>query len=159
MLRSSWLAVAVAGWLIAGGVAAEPVKAQYVVVEKEARRLTLYRSGEVLRSYPIDLGGNPIGHKLYEGDQRTPEGTYSIDFKNPDSAYHLSLRISYPNDADVARAQHRGLDPGGMIMIHGFGERRRRMPDWTDGCIAVSNRAIEEIWSMVDEATPVVIRP
>ena len=156
----SWrLAALLVAWLAAGGVMAEPIKAQYVVVEKEARRLTLYRGGEALRSYPIDLGGNPIGHKLYEGDQRTPEGTYSIDFKNPDSAYHLSLRISYPNDADVARAQRRGLDPGGMIMIHGVGERLRRMPDWTDGCIAVSNRAIEEIWRMVDEATPVVIRP
>ena len=142
-------------------VAANAQTAQYLVVEKEARRLTLFRDGEVLRSYRVDLGGNPIGHKQHEGDQRTPEGTYSIDFKNPDSAYHLSLKISYPNDEDVARAKRLGRDPGGMIMIHGVGEEAiwRRRQDWTDGCIAVSNSEIEEIWQMVEENTPIVIRP
>ena len=140
-------------------VGTEPT-AQYMVVGKEARKLTLFRDGEVLKSYQVALGGNPIGHKQHEGDQRTPEGTYSIDFKNPDSAYHLSLKISYPNAADVARAQSRGMDPGGMIMIHGVGEQAIwRRNDWTDGCIAVSNEEIEEIWQLVEEDTPVVIRP
>ncbi len=148
-------------------IAALPVdasggKVQYLVVEKQARLLTLFRNGQALKTYPIALGGNPVGHKQHEGDQRTPEGTYSIDFKNPDSAFHLSLKISYPNAEDSERARRRGLDPGGMIMIHGVGDRSprwRRSKDWTDGCIAVSDAAIEEIWELVDENTPVVIRP
>ena len=146
--------------LVASALATEQT-AQYLVVEKQARKLTLFRDGEVLKSYRVDLGGNPVGHKQFEGDQRTPEGTYSIDFKNPDSAYHLSLKISYPNAEDVARAQQLGRDPGGMIMIHGVGEEAiwRRRNDWTDGCIAVSNSEIEEIWQLVEENTPVVIRP
>jgi murein L,D-transpeptidase YafK len=136
--------------------------AQYLVVEKQARRLTLFRDGEALKTYRVALGGNPVGHKQHEGDQRTPEGTYSIDFKNPDSAYHLSLKISYPNGGDVARARNQGMDPGGMIMIHGVGEPaiwRNGQNDWTDGCIAVSNEEIEEIWELVEQETPIVIRP
>ena len=142
--------------------AAAEQTAQYLVVEKQARRLTLFRDGEVLKTYRVALGGNPIGHKQHEGDQRTPEGTYSIDFKNPDSAYHLSLKISYPNGKDLARARTQGMDPGGMIMIHGVGEPalwRNGGNDWTDGCIAVSNEQIEEIWQLVEVETPIIIRP
>jgi len=138
-------------------------KASYVVVEKEARRLTLFRAaGEPLKTYHIALGRNPVGPKQFEGDQRTPEGTYSIDFKNPDSAFHRSLKISYPNDEDRARAMRLGRDPGGLIMIHGVGDPqpwRDPRRDWTDGCMAVTNEEIEEIWELVDEQTPVVIRP
>lgn len=138
-------------------------RAMYLVVEKEARRLTLYRTaGEPIKSYRVALGGNPTGHKQYEGDERTPEGTYSIDFKNPNSAYHLSLKISYPNEEDSARAASRGRSPGGLIMIHGIGDHaswRHPEIDWTDGCIAVTNEEIEEIWGLVNLSTPIVIRP
>lgn len=146
--------------LMAADAFATDQTAQYLVVEKQARRLTLFRDGEALKTYRVALGGNPVGHKQHEGDRRTPEGTYSIDFKNPDSAYHLSLKISYPNAQDISRARRLGKDPGGMIMIHGIGEDAVwRRSDWTDGCIAVSNSEIEEIWELVELQTPVVIKP
>ena len=149
---------------LATPAAAESVKANRILVDKSERTLVLFSNGKPLRSYPVSLGGNPKGHKRYEGDRRTPEGIYLIDFKNPNSAYHLSLQISYPNERDVRLARNRGWDPGGQIMIHGLptglmNVSNKYEADWTDGCIAVSNAAIEEIWRLVDEGTLIEITP
>lgn len=134
-----------------------------MLVEKGARVLTLYRDGRAIRSYRgIQFGGAPAGHKQFEGDQRTPEGRYVIDTRNPQSAYHLSLRISYPNAADTAYARARGRSPGGDIFIHGQPNwlPAGRLPgDWTDGCIALSNAEIAELWQAIPDGTPVEIRP
>ncbi|HZD24766.1 MAG TPA: L,D-transpeptidase family protein [Alphaproteobacteria bacterium] len=142
-----------------------PLKADVVVVEKRKRRLTLYRNGRVLHSYRIALGWQPQGRKLREGDGRTPEGTYALDWRNPDSAFHRSIHVSYPNAQDIARARRAGVAPGGQIMIHGLSPRRAPLGpahakrDWTEGCIAVTNREIDEIWRLVDDGTPITIRP
>jgi murein L,D-transpeptidase YafK len=119
----------------------------------------------MIRSYRIALGRNPIGPKLCRGDGKTPEGTYTISGRNAASAYHKSLRISYPNAADQQRAKQRGLDPGGDIMIHGLPNGQgfigpaHRLIDWTDGCIAVTDAEIEEIWRLVPNGTPVQVNP
>lgn len=145
--------------LLTGSVSAEPSKATRIHVDKSERTLKLIHEGEPFRTYPVALGDNPRGHKLFEGDERTPEGLYLIDGRNPNSDYYLSLSISYPNSRDVARARSRGLDPGGQIMIHGTPDPARRRSDWTDGCIAVSNAAMDEIWRLVDEGTLIEITP
>ena len=141
------------------------VAADEVVIEKAARRLVLYRKGTPIKSYEIALGRQPVGPKRTEGDRRTPEGRYTIDDRKSDSAFHLALHISYPNAADIARAQAEGLAPGGDIMIHGIrnglgwiGRLHRRF-DWTAGCVAVTNSEIEEIWRAVPDHTPVEIVP
>jgi murein L,D-transpeptidase YafK len=146
-------------------LAAPEKLATLVVVEKQARRLTLLHDGDVLKTYNVALGSDPVGPKQQEGDGRTPEGRYKIDFKHPRSRFHLALRVSYPSDADRARAQQRGVAAGSDIMIHGqpnglgpFG-RFVLGRDWTDGCVAVANAQIEEIWAMVDLGTPIEIRP
>lgn len=133
-------------------------------VEKAARRLLLLGpDGEVLRIYGgVQLGDAPMGHKQFEGDERTPEGRYVIDHGNPASAYHLSLHISYPNARDRAFAESQGRSPGGQIFIHGQPNYLRfgRIPgDWTDGCIAMSNAEIEELWELVGDGTPIDILP
>jgi murein L,D-transpeptidase YafK len=140
-------------------------RATSILIEKQARRLTLFKNDAALKTYAVSLGGDPIGQKQQEGDKRTPEGRYAIDFKHPKSRFHLALRISYPNDEDRTRARRRKTAPGGDIMIHGLpngigwlgGLALQR--DWTDGCVAVTNAQIEEIWSMVDVGTAVEIRP
>jgi murein L,D-transpeptidase YafK len=140
-------------------------RATEVLVEKAARRLTLLHDGRVLGTYTVALGGAPAGPKQQEGDGRTPEGTYAIDFKNARSHFHLALRISYPNAADRASARRRGVAPGGDIMIHGLPNGLgwladlHRQRDWTDGCVAVTDREIEEIWRVVDVGTAVEIKP
>ncbi|MCB2088981.1 MAG: L,D-transpeptidase family protein [Sphingomonadaceae bacterium] len=135
----------------------------FIAVDKSDRTLTVYRSGRAIRTFSgIALGDSPEGHKRFEGDERTPEGRYVIDTRNPDSAYHLSLRISYPNARDRAFAEGQGLSPGGDIFIHGQpnGLPAGRIPgDWTDGCIAVSNDEIEELWAAVPDGTPIEITP
>lgn len=129
-------------------------------VYKAERRLELWHQDTILRQYEIGLGQAPLGHKEYEGDSRTPEGAYTIDRRNPQSAYHLSLGISYPNAEDTERALARGLRPGGDIFIHGRGrDHPFARGDWTAGCIAVNDREIEEIYSMVREETPILILP
>lgn len=130
-----------------------------VVLRKSARRLYLLNGSEPLESYGFQLGFAPIGHKRVEGDGRTPEGRYFIDRKNPNSAYHLSVGISYPNEDDRARAHAMGHSPGGDIFIHGTPRSFRGKDDWTWGCIAVSNREIEEIYSMVRIGTPIWLYP
>lgn len=136
-----------------------------IIVSKSDRMLYLMNDGSVIRSYPVSLGKNPEGHKLHQGDQRTPEGRYYLDWRNADSRYHLALHISYPNAKDIESAMKKGLHPGSGIMIHGLpskyadGEIVLMDLDWTDGCIAVSNEAIEEIWSMVHNHTVIDIIP
>jgi murein L,D-transpeptidase YafK len=131
-----------------------------VVIHKEKREMLLLRGESVVRSYRVSLGREPAGHKRREGDGRTPEGRYTIDRRNPKSAYHLSLHISYPNEADRERARAAGVDPGGDIMIHGQpNSGARREGDWTQGCIAVTDPEMDEIWSLVPDGAAVEILP
>jgi murein L,D-transpeptidase YafK len=138
-------------------------QADFVLVDKSQRVLILFAGARAIKSYGgLQFGGAPQGHKRFEGDQRTPEGRYTIDTRNPNSAYHLSLRISYPNDIDRAYAAARGRSPGGDIFLHGQPNALPigRLPgDWTDGCIALANIEIEEIWRLVPDGTPIEIRP
>jgi murein L,D-transpeptidase YafK len=138
-------------------------QASRVVVEKSARQMVLLdHEGKVMRSYAVALGFDPVGPKLQEGDGKTPEGEYFIAGRNPKSRYYRSLAISYPGPQDKMRAGLMGVKPGNHIMIHGFGDRKasyRRFGDWTEGCVAVSNSEITEIWNMVGNGTPVTIRP
>jgi murein L,D-transpeptidase YafK len=135
------------------------LRADRIVLNKGRREMMLLRGQSVLRAYRVALGRTPSGHKQREGDGRTPEGRYVIDRRNPKSRYHLSLRISYPNAADVERARAAGVEPGGDIMIHGLKDGERRDGDWTQGCIAVTNEEMDEIWSLVGEGTEIVIEP
>ena len=137
--------------------------ADYLLVDKSDRLLVAYRDGRAIRAYRnIQFGDAPQGHKQFEGDERTPEGIYTIDWRNPQSRYHLSLRISYPNSADRAHAARFGRSPGGDIFIHGQPNAlpAGRIPgDWTDGCVALSNAEMEELWQIVPDGTPIEIRP
>jgi len=131
-----------------------------VLIFKEQRKLYLMHGDTVLKQYPIELGFAPTGHKVFEGDGRTPEGQYFIDRRNPNSAFYLSIGISYPNAADRAAARDLGKSPGGDIFIHGGrrpGDSKR--PDWTAGCISVSNKQMRDIYSMVRNGTPISIYP
>ncbi len=132
-----------------------------VIIDKSARQLYLLHHQQVLESYEIGLGFSPDGHKQYEGDGRTPEGHYRIDKRNPDSSYHLSVGISYPNTRDVEVARAIGRPPGGNIFIHGRGPSylKGAPQDWTAGCIAVTDREIERIYAMVRNGTPISIYP
>jgi murein L,D-transpeptidase YafK len=130
-----------------------------LVVNKAARRMYLLSGNKALRAFDIQLGGDPVGPKRMEGDGKTPEGHYMIDRRNPNSSYHLSLGISYPNPADIAFAQSMGVSPGGNIFIHGTPREKRRGGDWTAGCIAVTNREMEDIYAMVQDGTPIIINP
>src|SRR5215472_17615822 len=125
------------------------LRADRVVVNKAKREMLLLRGESVLRSYRISLGREPVGHKQQEGDGRTPEGRYLIDRRNPKSRYYLGLHISYPNEGDLARARERGASPGGAVMIHGLKDGLVREGDWTQGCIAVTDREMDEIWALV----------
>lgn len=135
----------------------------HIVVRKAERTLTVYAEGEAVHTFEgIQLGDAPVGHKRFEGDERSPEGRYTIDYGNPNSAYHLSLHVSYPNAADAAYAGERGRSPGGMIFIHGQPNElpAGRLPgDWTDGCIALSNDEMEALWEAVPDGTTIDILP
>ena len=139
--------------------------ADRVLVEKAARRLTLLRGDTPLKTYRVALGGAPTGAKEQEGDQRTPEGIYRIDFHKEDSDYHLALHVSYPEQRDIERAAAAGVPPGSDIMIHGIRNGRgwigsfHRRSDWTAGCIAVTDFEIEEIFRAVPDGTPIDLRP
>lgn len=131
-----------------------------IVVHKGARVMELWHHDTVLRSFDVQLGRDPIGHKVQQGDGRTPEGEFLVDRRNPASSFHLSLGINYPREEDILRAEELGVDPGGDIFIHGRGPNHRwSRGDWTEGCIAVRNREIEVIYAMVRDGTPVVIYP
>jgi murein L,D-transpeptidase YafK len=166
-----------------GGVRAEPelIRSNYaaansyrqevlptasrVVVYKSARRMDLMQGNEVLRTYRVALGLVPAGHKEKVGDFRTPEGSYTLTRRNARSDFFLSIQVSYPGPRDLKRAKANGWDPGGSIMIHGLPNRLKREPayyqerDWTDGCIAVSNSDMVEIWLLTNSNTPIDIRP
>ncbi|NEV61209.1 L,D-transpeptidase family protein [Thiorhodococcus minor] len=138
-----------------------------VVVKKSQRKLQLVGGGQVMREYRVALGGSPVGHKYREGDQRTPEGSYVLNWRNPSSNFHKAIHISYPSERDRHVSRQLGYSPGGMIMIHGMpnyirSESMRRQyvgRDWTQGCIAVQNHEMDEIWRMVRDGTPIEIIP
>jgi murein L,D-transpeptidase YafK len=142
-----------------------PDHADSVLVVKSERKLYLLKAGRILRAFDVSLGLVPNGPKQREGDFRTPEGRYRLETRNTDSDYFLSIKVSYPDEADRARAEARGVEPGGQIMIHGlpnapkYDLRRYHGSDWTDGCIAVSNADMVDIWLMTRESTPIEIRP
>ena len=136
-----------------------------IVVEKAAHRMTLFRDGKATRTYLVALGTKPVGDKVRAGDNRTPEGIFYIDARQPNSKYHLALHISYPDASHRARSQAIGAEPGGDIMIHGLPNglgaagASHRLNDWTNGCVALTDEEIEEIWSVVPIGTPVEIKP
>jgi murein L,D-transpeptidase YafK len=137
----------------------------HVIVRKAQRRLLLMHGGDVVRSYHVSLGLNPLGQKERAGDFRTPEGTYRLERRNPRSDYFLSIKVSYPNDLDLRRAHAHHWDTGGSIMIHGLPNWLRHEPeyyeknDWTDGCIALSNADMTEIWMLLPDDVPIEILP
>jgi murein L,D-transpeptidase YafK len=140
-------------------------KADRIVIVKSTRTMTLMNGGKVLKTYKVALSAHPIGGKERVGDDKTPEGLYSVDWKNAQSKFHLALHVSYPNAADRERAKKLGVDPGGEIEIHGIGAKYgylgalHRQVDWTAGCIAVTNEEIDEIWKLVAVGTPIEIKP
>ena len=148
-----------------GDAGAALPKADKVLVIKSKRVLMLLKDGEIFRAYRVALGKNPQGRKIKAGDQKTPEGSYVIDSRNAKSRFHLAIHISYPNEADIADAQRQGVSPGGSIMIHGLPnglakvDKLHSLQDWTDGCIAVTNTEMEEIWEYVADGTPIEIKP
>lgn len=139
--------------------------ADMVVVEKSETKLYLKKNGAILKSFHVVFGAHPKGHKQQEGDKRTPEGKYLLDYKKEDSSFYKSIHISYPNESDMKRAGKLGVKPGGQIMIHGQKNGLGWLSwitqsfNWTDGCIAVSNKAMAEIWDAVPAGTPIEIRP
>lgn len=134
-----------------------------VLVEKSKRKLHLMCGDTILKTYSVALGGSPEGHKQREGDQKTPEGQYVIDWRNPKSQFYKSLHISYPNKEDQKNAQKNKVSPGGAIFIHGLGSqfgsigKAHSLHDWTLGCIAVTNEEIDEIWDLVKNGTVIEI--
>jgi murein L,D-transpeptidase YafK len=137
----------------------------HVVVYKHERRLVLLSHGKELGSYKVALGGEPVGPKTRQGDHRTPEGLYLLDARNPNSHYYKAFHISYPNAKDIAAARKSGVSAGGDIMLHGLGKeyawlgKAHLLHDWTDGCIAVTNEEMDEIWKLVRIGTPIEIKP
>ena len=153
-------------WTPETGVEKLVGKADAIRVDKSERRLELLRKDKVIARYSIALGRSPVGGKERQGDMRTPEGRYTVDWRNPNSHYHLSLHISYPGKADKARAAKLGLDPGGDVMIHGQPNGYAlpaslvlQQSDWTLGCIAVTNADMDAIWKAVPDGTPIEILP
>jgi murein L,D-transpeptidase YafK len=143
----------------------QDAKADRVVVTKKERTLTLMSQGKTLKTYKVALGGEPVGPKIRQGDHKTPEGNYTLDRRNPQSRFHRSIHISYPDAEDRARAKKLGVSPGGDIYLHGLPNgygwigNGHRLKDWTDGCIAVTNEEMDEIWPTVPDGTPIEIRP
>ncbi|MEM7365789.1 MAG: L,D-transpeptidase family protein [Pseudomonadota bacterium] len=137
----------------------------HVLVIKSERKLFLMSGDSIVRQYDIALGANPTGHKSQEGDEKTPEGLYELDYKKSDSSFYKAIHISYPNADDLAAAKEAGVDPGGLIMIHGqrngFGWLApvSQNFDWTNGCIAVTNSEMDEVWNLVSVGTTIEIRP
>ena len=141
------------------------LRADRVLVVKSERKLILLSHGQVIKTYKVALGGNPRGAKTRQGDHKTPEGLYVLDRRNEHSQFYRSIHISYPNAEDRARAHNLGVSSGGDVMLHGLPNgygwigAAHRERDWTDGCIAVTNEEIDEIWRMVPDGTPIEIRP
>lgn len=167
ILLSMWLLVGTGTAAFAApprGAAYVP-KADRVLVVKSERMLYLLRDNDVVASYRVALGRSPVGHKVFQGDGRTPEGIYTLDRRNVGSRFYRSIRISYPSSRDYAQARQYGEQPGGLVMIHGqapdsgTGYHGSRRWDWTEGCIAVSNAEMDEIWAATEEGTPIEILP
>ena len=174
-MKRRWLAFGMGCGLLLAGLVGIPERsfvhagefpiADKVLVEKSARKLHLMKEGVPFRTFDIALGIRPVGDKEKEGDFKTPEGRYLLDARNPDSEFFLSIHVSYPDQQDRREARKKGVDPGGAIMIHGQPnnpdktEAYYRTQDWTNGCIAVSNSAMIDIWLMTVENTPIEIRP
>jgi len=150
--------------LLAGGVYSEQL-ADRVVVDKSESRLYLMHAGQTFASYRVVFGANPKGHKLQQGDERTPEGQYLLDYKNANSLYYKSIHISYPNEIDRQEARKQGVDPGGDIMIHGQKNGYEGLSflaqrfNWTNGCIALNNKDMDSVWEAVQPGTPIEIKP
>ena len=166
-MRTRVLTVLLAS-LLCGSSRSLPTAALHVdrvVVLKKERTLQLLERGKVVKTYKIALGGNPVGAKTQQGDHKTPEGIYVLDSRNAHSQFYKSLHISYPNANDRAAARRRGVSPGGDVFVHGLPNGYRyvgaahRLKDWTDGCIAVTDEEMDEIWSDVTDGTPIEIRP
>jgi len=171
--RAAALLVLAAGLFLSDTTLASPADtsaamngpADFIVIEKSKRKMTLFRDRQEVAVYRVALGRDPIGPKVMRGDNRTPEGLYLVDYKLRNSVFHRALHLTYPNLDDRMRADSLGVAPGSQIMIHGMGERQLWMGDvqylfdWTSGCIAVTNDEIEEIWDLVPPWTPVEIRP
>jgi murein L,D-transpeptidase YafK len=136
-----------------------------IVIEKSKRTLTLMDGAKIVKSYKVALGGQPVGAKDRQGDHKTPEGIYSVDAKKAQSQFYKALHLSYPNQADREHARKLGVSPGGDVEIHGLGAKwgwigaKHRLTDWTDGCVAVTNEEIDEIYPQIRVGTPVEIRP
>ena len=151
--------------LVLGSLASAQTKVNRVLILKSARKLQLLSGKDVVKEYRVALGNAPTGAKERQGDGKTPEGSYVIDYRNKNSQFHRSLHISYPNAGDKARARKLGVNPGGDVFIHGLMNgygwigAAHRQKDWTLGCIAVTNDEIEEIWKLVPDGTPVEIKP
>lgn len=162
--KATAIALIVAVALLAP-VAALAEKADLVLVKKAEAKLYLLKGGAVFAEFPVVFGGQPQGHKQQEGDRRTPEGRYILDYKKEDSAFFKAIHISYPNAEDIARAAQRGVSPGGAIMIHGqkngfdWLSPVAQHVNWTDGCIALTNRDMQAVWEAVDAGTPIEIEP
>jgi murein L,D-transpeptidase YafK len=156
-------------WLICGLVLAQTTPKQLhadrVVVLKKERTLQLLSQGKVIKTYKVALGGDPVGAKTRQGDHKTPEGEYVLDSRNAHSKFYKSIHISYPSARDRAAARNNGVSPGGDVFVHGLPNGYgwvgvgHRAKDWTDGCIAVTNQEIDEIWLAVADGTPIEIRP
>ena len=162
MLLRAALVLGLLGTVLGGCAQVRPYdgpQVTRVVVLKSQRQMLLMHHDEVLSAHRVDLGFSPEGHKITEGDGRTPEGRYQVNRRNPQSRYHLSLGIDYPRPRDVALARYQGVPPGGDIFIHGTPGRYRAEGDWTAGCVAVGNAEMERIYSMVPEGTAVDIYP
>ena len=151
--------------LAGSGFASTSETVDQVVVVKSQRTLTLLSKGKTIRSYKVALGGEPVGAKQQQGDHKTPEGRYVLDRRNAKSRFYKSIHVSYPNQGDRKRAAQRGVDAGGDIMVHGLPNRfgwlgaAHREKDWTDGCIAVTDKEMDEIWDLVRDGTPIEIQP
>ena len=148
-----------------GQTAQQSLHADRVVVRKKERTLQLLSQGKVIKTYKVALGGDPVGPKTRQGDHKTPEGEYVLDSRNAHSQFHKSIHISYPNAQDRGAARRQGVPPGGDVFVHGlpngYGSvgAAHRLRDWTEGCIAVTDEEIEEIWTAVGDGTPIEIRP
>lgn len=140
-------------------------KVDYVLVEKSAKTLSLFQQEKLIAKFPVVFGANPVGHKQQEGDEKTPEGRYTLDYKKEDSAFYKAIHISYPNENDIQQAGSKGVSPGSAIMVHGqrnyFGWAYfvSRHFNWTNGCVALSNENMEKVWQLVESGTPIEIKP
>ncbi|HET9304710.1 MAG TPA: L,D-transpeptidase family protein [Candidatus Sulfotelmatobacter sp.] len=157
----AWLLYAAA----LAGAAEKPLHADRVVVLKRERTLQLLSQGKVIKSYKVALGGDPVGPKTRQGDHKTPEGEYALDSRNAHSQFYRSIHISYPSAKDRAVGRQKGVSPDGDVFVHGLPNgygwvgASHRLKDWTDGCIAVTNEEMDEIWIAVTDGTPIEIRP